>query len=320
MSDDSRNTSTCSSSSSSEESSQSILNLGHEKNSTIDECGNELLTQSQHKYQGKIKENHLNYHHYSTKSSPYNKNEHKQLNEKLKGNSKKSSSFLINDILSEGQKLAQKSNDANLIVSSSSPSSSSSSPSLTPSSNFASSPNISNQNILFNNGGPGLEEVNPYHQLALMMGNNQFNPIHLQNLPGFNVMSQEYRPINNINNDQHCLSNELNSSGNCNNVNSLVHDEFSKEDSSISGSEDRHYQSDDEQNDDDDDSDTENGDGFSKSKKPRKARTAFTDHQLNCLEKSFERQKYLSVQDRMELAARLGLSDTQVKTWYQNRR
>lgn len=38
------------------------------------------------------------------------------------------------------------------------------------------------------------------------------------------------------------------------------------------------------------------------------------------LEKSFERQKYLSVQDRMELAARLSLSDTQVKTWYQNRR
>lgn len=34
------------------------------------------------------------------------------------------------------------------------------------------------------------------------------------------------------------------------------------------------------------------------SKKQRKARTAFTDHQLQTLEKSFERQKYLSVQDR----------------------
>lgn len=56
------------------------------------------------------------------------------------------------------------------------------------------------------------------------------------------------------------------------------------------------------------------------SKKQRKARTAFTDHQLQTLEKSFERQKYLSVQDRMELANKLGLSDTQVKTWYQNRR
>lgn len=58
----------------------------------------------------------------------------------------------------------------------------------------------------------------------------------------------------------------------------------------------------------------------SMSKKARKARTAFTDHQLQTLEKSFERQKYLSVQDRLELAAKLGLTDTQVKTWYQNRR
>ena len=55
-------------------------------------------------------------------------------------------------------------------------------------------------------------------------------------------------------------------------------------------------------------------------KKQRKARTAFTDHQLQTLETSFERQKYLSVQDRMELAAKLNLTDTQVKTWYQNRR
>ncbi|XP_060079107.1 homeobox protein ceh-31-like [Ylistrum balloti] len=60
--------------------------------------------------------------------------------------------------------------------------------------------------------------------------------------------------------------------------------------------------------------------GLIKPKKPRKARTAFTDHQLNSLEKTFERQKYLSVQDRMELAAKLNLTDTQVKTWYQNRR
>ncbi|CAF2586192.1 unnamed protein product [Rotaria sp. Silwood2] len=55
-------------------------------------------------------------------------------------------------------------------------------------------------------------------------------------------------------------------------------------------------------------------------KKQRKPRTAFTDAQLNTLEKSFERQKYLSVQERLELANRLRLSDTQVKTWYQNRR
>lgn len=88
--------------------------------------------------------------------------------------------------------------------------------------------------------------------------------------------------------------------------------------------------SDDEDDDDDDTGEdkkdsSRSGDEDSnphllKTKKPRKARTAFTDHQLNSLEKMFEKQKYLSVQDRMELAAKLSLSDTQVKTWYQNRR
>lgn len=55
-------------------------------------------------------------------------------------------------------------------------------------------------------------------------------------------------------------------------------------------------------------------------RKPRKARTAFTDAQLQSLEKAFDKQKYLSVQDRQELAAKLNLTDTQVKTWFQNRR
>lgn len=59
---------------------------------------------------------------------------------------------------------------------------------------------------------------------------------------------------------------------------------------------------------------------YVKQKKSRKARTAFSDSQLQTLEKSFERQQYLSVQDRVELASKLRLSDTQVKTWYQNRR
>ncbi|VDD81377.1 unnamed protein product [Mesocestoides corti] len=61
-------------------------------------------------------------------------------------------------------------------------------------------------------------------------------------------------------------------------------------------------------------------DVLGKNKKTRKARTAFSDHQLNELERTFERQKYLSVQDRMQLAEKLHLSDMQVKTWYQNRR
>jgi len=55
-------------------------------------------------------------------------------------------------------------------------------------------------------------------------------------------------------------------------------------------------------------------------KKTRKVRTAFSDQQLSALERSFDRQKYLSIHERKELATRLHLSDTQVKTWYQNRR
>ena len=55
-------------------------------------------------------------------------------------------------------------------------------------------------------------------------------------------------------------------------------------------------------------------------RKPRKARPAFTDSQLQSLERAFDKQKYLSVQDRQELAAKLNLTDTQVKTWFQNRR
>ena len=55
-------------------------------------------------------------------------------------------------------------------------------------------------------------------------------------------------------------------------------------------------------------------------RKPRKARTAFTDSQLQSLERAFDKQKYLSVQDRQELAGKLNLTDTQVKTWFQNRR
>lgn len=46
----------------------------------------------------------------------------------------------------------------------------------------------------------------------------------------------------------------------------------------------------------------------------------FTEKQLEGLENKFSEKKYLSVPDRMELAGRLELSETQVKTWFQNRR
>ena len=55
-------------------------------------------------------------------------------------------------------------------------------------------------------------------------------------------------------------------------------------------------------------------------KKKRKLRTVFTEKQLEGLESKFVEKKYLSVPDRMELASRLELSETQVKTWFQNRR
>jgi hypothetical protein len=44
----------------------------------------------------------------------------------------------------------------------------------------------------------------------------------------------------------------------------------------------------------------------------RKARTVFSDHQLNGLEKRFDGQKYLSTPERVELANALNLSEAQV--------
>ena len=46
----------------------------------------------------------------------------------------------------------------------------------------------------------------------------------------------------------------------------------------------------------------------------------FTENQLLRLEREFDTKKYLSTSDRINLAGELGLTQLQVKTWYQNRR
>ncbi|NWX16593.1 NANOG protein, partial [Aegotheles bennettii] len=51
-----------------------------------------------------------------------------------------------------------------------------------------------------------------------------------------------------------------------------------------------------------------------------KSRTAFSKEQLQTLHQRFQSQKYLSPQQIREMAAVLGLTYKQVKTWFQNRR
>ncbi|XP_065183924.1 homeobox protein Hmx-like isoform X2 [Sycon ciliatum] len=57
-----------------------------------------------------------------------------------------------------------------------------------------------------------------------------------------------------------------------------------------------------------------------KDKSQKKGRTAFTRDQIKMLEMQFRIKKYLTAPERCQMAQKLSLTDTQVKTWFQNRR
>ena len=57
-----------------------------------------------------------------------------------------------------------------------------------------------------------------------------------------------------------------------------------------------------------------------KDKLQKKGRTAFTRDQIKMLEMQFRVKKYLTAPERGQMAQKLNLTDTQVKTWFQNRR
>ncbi|GAA6106669.1 homeobox protein Dlx4b, partial [Tachysurus ichikawai] len=57
-----------------------------------------------------------------------------------------------------------------------------------------------------------------------------------------------------------------------------------------------------------------------KGKKMRKPRTIYSSLQLAALHQRFQQTQYLALPERADLAAKLGLTQTQVKIWFQNKR
>ncbi|XP_010563323.1 PREDICTED: homeobox protein VENTX [Haliaeetus leucocephalus] len=53
---------------------------------------------------------------------------------------------------------------------------------------------------------------------------------------------------------------------------------------------------------------------------PGRPRTKFSAAQLQELERSFREQRYIGLNEKRRLAAALNLSQSQIKTWFQNRR
>ncbi|NXD32088.1 BOX5 protein, partial [Spelaeornis formosus] len=57
-----------------------------------------------------------------------------------------------------------------------------------------------------------------------------------------------------------------------------------------------------------------------KARKLRKPRTIYSSLQLQALNQRFQHAQYLALPERAELASQLGLTQSQVKIWFQNKR
>ena len=51
-----------------------------------------------------------------------------------------------------------------------------------------------------------------------------------------------------------------------------------------------------------------------------KQRPLFSPHQIQTMEREFTKQRYVTEDKRAQLAVEVNLTETQVKTWFQNRR